>query len=340
MGVQVAHLARDAADGFSLSLLSSARLGHLNRVRPQLAREPQLPVVWFVPSAGQIPLISWTLRGLSNPTAIIVEGASLAAEGDWLKTLRRMPQFMATRALLNGEQVARLSTPARPVTLATASRHHLNRIRKVLPSWPAVWLPNGSPDLPLEDRWRQPVDPNPRVIGHALFNKGADLAFAAAALVTRNHPSLTVDWARPDTGPPPPDFVPPGLAITTHQLVDPYSFLAESSVVMTPLRLSCGTNVFPNVIIEAMSVGAPLLTSDLPAHRELLGPDATDALVPDFQPATWAARLGALLDDPARARALGGRLLERARQLWGGDEPVQRWTALLTAMGALTPQPR
>jgi hypothetical protein len=340
MGVEVTRLAGDVAGAFSVSHFSSASLGHLGDVRRELAREPELPIVWFVPSPGQIPLVSWTMRGLANPTAAIIEGASLVPEGDWLNSVRRMPRFMATRAVLNGEHLARLASPGRRIALATASQYHLGRLRRVLPRWPAVWLPNGSPDLPLEDRWQPPASPTPRLIGHALFNKGGDLAFAAAALVAKQRPDLSMDWARPDSGRIPSDFIPVGLRVRTHQLVDPYSFLAESSVVLVPLRLSCGTNVFPNVLIEAMSVGAPVLTSDLPAHRELLGPQTADALVPDFEPDTWAARLAMLLDDPARARVLGGRLLERARQLWGGHEPVERWTALLTAMSASVPAPR
>src|SRR4051794_33602864 len=55
LGVEVVHPAGDVADGFSVSLLSSARLGHLRAVRAQLRTEPDLPVVWFVPSPGQIP---------------------------------------------------------------------------------------------------------------------------------------------------------------------------------------------------------------------------------------------------------------------------------------------
>lgn len=336
MGVQVEYLASVTTGDFAVSRFSSARLDHLNDVRPRLSCDPSLPAVWFVPSPGQIPIVTWAMRGLPNPTAVVVEGAPLLAEGDWANAMRRMPRFMAIRVALNGEHLARLARFSRPMAVATASSYHLRRLRTALPDWPAVWLPNGSPDLPLETRWQPPSAPNPRMIGHALFNKGGDLGFAAAAIAAPTRPSLTVDWARPDTGRVPPDFIPPGLQVRTHQLVDPYAFLAEASVVLAPLRLSCGTNVYPNVIIEAMAAGVPVLTSDLPAHRELVGQAAADALVPDFRPQTWADRLGALLDDPARSWRLSERLLSRACELWGGDAPVRRWTALLDAMGATT----
>ena len=193
-------------------------------------------------------------------------------------------------AELNGEPVARLARLSRPLVVATASAYHLRRLRRTLPDWQAVWLPNGSPGLPLESRWRPPETPNPRIIGHTLFNKGGDIAFAASALAARTRPGLTVDWARPDAGRIPPAFVPDGLPIRAHQLVDPYGFVAGASVVLAPLRLSCGTNVYPNVLIEAMASGVPLLTSDLRTHRELVGHEAADALVPDFRPETWARR--------------------------------------------------
>jgi hypothetical protein len=72
----------------------------------------------------------------------------------------------------------------------------------------------------------------------------------------------------------------------------------------------------------------------LPAHRDLLGPVADEAIVSELEPVAWATRLDALLAEPSRSRALGTRLLERARELWGGQASAQRWTTVLEAMGA------
>ncbi|HXH37210.1 MAG TPA: glycosyltransferase, partial [Thermoanaerobaculia bacterium] len=59
----------------------------------------------------------------------------------------------------------------------------------------------------------------------------------------------------------------------------------------------------PNAVMEAMAAGAPLIVSDIAAHREFL--DETCALfVPPRDDAAVALALAAVLDDPASAAAL------------------------------------
>ena len=63
----------------------------------------------------------------------------------------------------------------------------------------------------------------------------------------------------------------------------------------------------PNVVLETMAAGCPLIVSDIPAHREFL--DEKSALfVPPNRPAALAAALLALLTDPDAA----GQRAERA----------------------------
>ena len=84
-----------------------------------------------------------------------------------------------------------------------------------------------------------------------------------------------------------------------------WSLMKRADVVVSP-------SVFegsPNVVLEAMACGCPLVVSDIPAHRELLD-DRTALFVDPVQPRQLADAIAAVLRDPAAAaeRARGARL--------------------------------
>ncbi|OZM81690.1 glycosyltransferase family 4 protein [Pseudonocardia sp. MH-G8] len=65
-----------------------------------------------------------------------------------------------------------------------------------------------------------------------------------------------------------------------------------------------GGESFGIVLAEALAAGAPVLASDLDAFRDVLGEPAAGELFAVGDAAALAARLAALLDDPARRAAL------------------------------------
>jgi phosphatidylinositol alpha-mannosyltransferase len=74
------------------------------------------------------------------------------------------------------------------------------------------------------------------------------------------------------------------------------------------MHVYCAPNVggesFGMVLTEAMAAGAPVLASDLVAFRQVLDDGRAGQLVRPDDPGKWADALGALLDQPARRRAL------------------------------------
>src|SRR5439155_10630393 len=93
--------------------------------------------------------------------------------------------------------------------------------------------------------------------------------------------------------------------------LDVAEFFSGLDVLALPYRLTIGQNAFPNLVLEAMEVGVPLVTSDLPLLRELLADRGAAVLVEPGQPTPLAEALGRLLDEPA----LATRLVAAQRQL-------------------------
>jgi glycosyltransferase involved in cell wall biosynthesis len=87
--------------------------------------------------------------------------------------------------------------------------------------------------------------------------------------------------------------------------------LAAATVCAVPSRWES----FGNVVAEAALAGRPVVASDIPPFRELVGDRDTGRLVAATDAGAWAAALVEVLADPARARAMGRAGAARVRTL-------------------------
>jgi glycosyltransferase involved in cell wall biosynthesis len=105
------------------------------------------------------------------------------------------------------------------------------------------------------------------------------------------------------------------LSLTDHVVrlgrVEVGRFMSALDVLALPYRLSMGQGAFPNMALEAMTVGVPLVTSDLPLLRELVDHEETALLCPPDDPVALARNLARLLDEPGMAAAMVGRQQRR-----------------------------
>ena len=98
---------------------------------------------------------------------------------------------------------------------------------------------------------------------------------------------------------------------------------------------------FGIVQVEAMAAGKPVVGSTLGNGVDYVNQDGKTGLgVPPGDPAALAAALRALLDDPARARALGAQARVRALGEFSRAAMAGRTLALYREMVAATPQHR
>lgn len=83
----------------------------------------------------------------------------------------------------------------------------------------------------------------------------------------------------------------------------------DARVLLLPYRV----DQRPRVVAEAQWNGIPVLASDLPGHREAVGPGGL--FVPlEAPPAAWVAGLGALWDDDSTYERLGAAARSHARR--------------------------
>ncbi len=89
----------------------------------------------------------------------------------------------------------------------------------------------------------------------------------------------------------------------------------------------------PGSLLEAAALGKPIVASDVAGIRELFADGAEIVLVPQGNAAALAEAVCSLLDDPARARALGVAARARVMDEYTVAGSIGRWTSLLRQLG-------
>ena len=190
----------------------------------------------------------------------------------------------------------------------------------------AVVIPN--PSRAPEEKWvwrQDAADPNEILfVGRFDRIKGADMLLRAFAALATKRPALKLTFAGPSDKPINLD----GRSLTRQE------FLAETMAPEIAARIdfrgvvargelgdlrarafltvvSSRIETFANVALEAMAHGSPLVATEVGGIPDVARKDI-DALLVPCEAEALAAAIGALLDDPARAGALGASGRKRA----------------------------
>jgi phosphatidyl-myo-inositol alpha-mannosyltransferase len=113
------------------------------------------------------------------------------------------------------------------------------------------------------------------------------------------------------------------------------AYYASADLFCSPAR---GGESFGMVLLEAMALGVPVLTTDLPGHRSVVTPGHDGVLVPRRDATALAAALARLLDDPAERRRLGENGLRTAAH-FGWDDIAGRLEAIYASVVPAMPEP-
>lgn len=216
---------------------------------------------------------------------------------------------------------ARLPHASRLVAVSEATWHDM---AVVFPAWHArvVVIPNGvhpqyfaPPDAAELAQARQELGLAPEADAPVLLyaggyqpHKNVPLLLGAAAAAREEAPGLRLLLAgaagQLDAAAAPGATLLPRVSRARLR-----ALYALATLVVCPSRYEG----FGLPAAQGLAAGTPVVASDIPAHREVLGDAA--CLLPADAPAAWAAALTALLGDPARRQELAAAGRERAEAL-------------------------
>jgi glycosyltransferase involved in cell wall biosynthesis len=114
------------------------------------------------------------------------------------------------------------------------------------------------------------------------------------------------------------------------------SIFARAAAVVAPTRLGSA----PDPVPEALAVGAPVVATALGSHPVWIRDGRTGWLVPPRSPASLAARLAQLVDDPEMARRVGHNAQKAAHEVSAPRSAAQDLARCYALVGRATSSPR
>ncbi len=324
------------------------RIGRIVRDLCLLAREAD--VVHLNLPTPAFAALGALVQGATGRPVVAGFEAQLAPAGTVLAGghLFRAPRFFLPRLVVNNRLVARLA-PYRCrqyVVGSEVQREELLRIGlkpdqvAVIPSPVDTAKLRRWPRAEARRRLGLPLDRKLiGYVGHYHPVKGAELLPGALRLVLDRVPEamLVLAWSGlGDRRPVERAIRQAGVAEQVIQLgrVDVGLLLSAVDVLAAPYTLTIGQAAFPAVPLEAMCLGVPLVTSDLPLLRELTGGGAAGLLVPAGKVAPLGAALAAVLADPSCGAACGAAARRLYARAYDPRKLAERHAALYRAVVA------
>ena len=156
-------------------------------------------------------------------------------------------------------------------------------------------------------------------VGRKERYKGYDALMAAAPLIWARRPQarfVAIGQPRFRAPRPPRDERWQERGVTTEE--EKAAAYARATIFAMP----SDHETFGHTYLEAWSAGLPVIAGDIPPLREIVR-EGVDGLHAENEPGSIARAILSLLDDPARARAMGAAGRERARE-WSWERVAER----------------
>jgi glycosyltransferase involved in cell wall biosynthesis len=111
-------------------------------------------------------------------------------------------------------------------------------------------------------------------------------------------------------------------AVPQHELL---RFTASADLGLIPYQATCLNNLYctPNKLFEYIAAGVPIVASDLPELRRVIGDNGIGLIIDAGSPETFARAIDLLIPDPGKLQDLRERVLAVSRRLnWEQESKV------------------
>jgi glycosyltransferase involved in cell wall biosynthesis len=310
----------------------------LSRVRriARLSRDPTYD--WHfvkIPTAAQFPLLDVVLPA-EQPRLVVLLDSVCSGRGNAgriLRELRHEPIYALGKRIMNSPVWARFSR-LQPKAIVCSAQGQMSEARRLLGSTRcSYWvIPNASIEPEFPAVWNRTAR-EPFIvgyIGHPYAYKGCLDVIEASRLLSSSprcvfraafsfsgRPSVRREWEI--------------AGGEDAQIVEVGEFLTSIDVLCVPLYTEFGTKVFPNVLLEAMRVGVPTITTRSPTAVGLFGEESPVAWLDKVSPETIAHAIRDLMTKDLQI--VSSRLRQRYQE-FDHRRTRQRWGEFLTFLAA------
>lgn len=293
---------------------SVARLAQLSHIAGANTTDT---LIVKMPTAAQLPFAFWATRKFRGRVIHWIDGLlwrPLSAGQMW-RLFTGEPLLTAARVFVNNHAWLRL-VHDREMELVVASKTQRDELAPLLPNAKIRVIPNGSAAgkvaSPFLSKSLRSAAGMPQLLslgylGHTYITKGVSDLLAAHELLQRRGASVRFVFALSGLGSDSIAHAATRAGIELRGEVDPAEFFGSIDALVVPLWAGWGTQTFPNVLLEALEHGVPVIASDLPICREIFG-DGLAIYVPPHDPAALARTIAAItsgdiaLPSPERIR--------------------------------------
>ncbi len=255
--------------------------------------------------------------------------------------LRAAPSFYMPRVVINNGLVARL-TARRASSYIVSSEFQRRELYDLGYGRNRVEVIPNLIDTAKLKRWDKdearralglPDGPLVAFVGHFHDVKGHDVLIEAFAEVGREVPDarLALAWSgigsRYEVR---AAIARAGIAARVIELgrLDVGQLFSAADVVALPYRFSIGQAAYPGTVLEAMTIGVPLVTTSLPLLEELTAQGRTALLVQPGDASDLAASIVRLLRNPALGAELVGAQRQAMTDRFDQDKLLERYVGV------------
>ncbi len=235
-------------------------------------------------------LVSWKNK---TPVVTVFE-SSLTAEWPAVKRLiKKSPSFYLSRILINNFLLAKLTNFNGSAYVVSSYYQKLQLQSIGYPERKISVIPNlidtdkydKLNTIETKEKFNLAKEFVITYIGHLTHNKGVDLLIKAFASTVTEMPStrLVIAWSKLASGQKRIKKIIKGKKIENKIVwlgeVDVPALLSATDILVLPYRVTFATQLFPSTLLEALSVGVPLITTKLKPLDEIVKDKETAWLV-------------------------------------------------------------